>query len=154
MIQLALVRHAAAEHGGDLDDHARRLSSSGLRDATEMAKRILRTGVRSEIVLSSSAVRARTTADAFATAFGSDVLEQRELYSASASAILAAARECAASEVMVVAHDPGMSELVSELAGDDVRMTTCAVAVFTWNDGDWDDVGVLPPDEYTLSAPS
>jgi phosphohistidine phosphatase len=32
-------------------------------------------------------------------------------------------------------------------------MAAGAVAVFTWNDGDWNDVGVLPPDEYTLLTP-
>lgn len=155
MIQLALVRHAAAEHGGPgLDDHDRPLSGRGRRDAVDVAKRVLRSGVRPEVVLSSSALRATTTAAAFADAFGVDVVERSELYAAPAEAILEAARETGASEVMIVSHDPGMSVLASELSGDEVSMTTCAVAVFTWNDGGWDDVGVLPPDDVSLTTPS
>ncbi|MFG6474986.1 SixA phosphatase family protein [Microbacterium sp. P06] len=154
MIQFVVVRHATAEHGGlELVDHQRRLSARGLREADQMAKRVLRSGVRSEVVLTSTAARATATAAPFATAFGADLIEIADLYAASGRAILALARAHGAAELTVVSHDPGVSELVSELSGDEVAMTTGAVAVFTWNDGDWDDVGVLPPDDVGLSTP-
>jgi phosphohistidine phosphatase len=154
MIQFTVVRHASAEHGGlELVDHERQLSSRGLRDAADMAKRVLRSGVRSEVVLASTAARATATASAFATAFGVEVTENADLYAAPADAILSIARENGAAELTVVAHDPGVSALVSEIAGTEVGMAAGAVAVFTWNDGDWNDVGVLPPDEYTLLTP-
>ena len=155
MIQLVLVRHAAAEHGAPgTDDHDRPLSGRGRRDAADVAKRVLRSGVRSEVVLASTALRARDTAEAFATAFGAAVDAQEELYGAPADVLLAAAQDNGAAEIMVVAHDPGMSSLVSGLADDDVVMPTGAVAIFTWHDGGWDDVGVVPPDDYTLIIPS
>lgn len=154
MIQLVLARHAKSDWGQPgLDDHDRPLNARGTRDAPEMAKTVLRLGVRPEVLLSSTALRARTTAAAFGAEFGVDVDEREELYGAAADELLAAARETGASEVMVVAHDPGMSELVSQLAERDVAMTTCAVAVLTWHDGDWSDVGVTPPDEFQLSTP-
>ena len=155
MIQLVLARHAKsdwAEPG--LDDHERPLNARGRRDAPEMARTVLRQGVRPEVLLSSTALRARTTAEAFAVEFGVEVTERDELYNASGAEILRVAAETEASEVMVVAHNPGMSELVSELAGRDIPMVTCAVAVLTWHDGDWTDVGVTPPDEVQVSAPN
>jgi len=154
MIQFAVVRHAKAEHGGfELVDHERRLSSQGVRDAADVAARVLRAGVRSQVVLSSTAARAAATAAAFADAFGTPVVEDPELYAASADTILAIARANGAAELTVVSHDPGVSALVSELTGGDIGMTTGAVAVFTWHDGDWHDVGVVPPDEFTLLTP-
>ncbi|MFG6504346.1 SixA phosphatase family protein [Microbacterium sp. P05] len=150
-----LVRHASAEHGGvDLDDHERPLTSRGVRDAVESAKRTLRSGARPEVVLASTAVRARDTAAAFGAAFGADVTERADLYAAPAAVMLDVARANGAAEIAIVAHDPGMSALVSELTGEDIPMATGAVAILTWSDGDWDDVGILPPDEVTLISPN
>lgn len=154
MIQLVLARHAKAEAGHPgLHDHDRPLAARGVSDAAAMARRTLARGVRPEVLLTSTAVRARQTAAAFAEAFGVTATEQAELYGAPPARLLASASGAGAAEVMVVAHDPGMSELVSELAGRDVTMVTGAVAVFTWHDGDWADVGVTPPDEVQLSSP-
>ena len=154
MIQLVLARHAKSDWADEgLDDHDRPLNDRGRRDAPAMARTLLRAGVRPEVLLSSSAVRARETAEAFARAFDVDVIENADLYLAAPQALLAAARAAGSDEVMVVAHDPGMSALVSRLADRDERMVTCAVAVFTWHEGTWDDVDATPPDEFELFTP-
>jgi phosphohistidine phosphatase len=154
MIQLTLVRHAKSDWGDPgLDDHDRPLNSRGLRDATEAARTTLRAGVRPELVLTSTALRARTTAEYFATAFGAELREVPALYGAAPEVLLDTAREAGVDELALVAHDPGLSELVSELSGKPVRMTTAAVAVFTWEDADWYDVGTVPPDGFTLTTP-
>lgn len=154
MIQLALVRHAKSDWGDPgLDDHERPLNARGLREAPEAARRTLRAGVRPELVLTSTAVRARTTAEHFATAFGAELREVAALYGADPGVLLDTARAAGVDEVLLVAHDPGLSELVTDLSGEPVRMTTAAVAVFTWNDADWHDVGIVRPDTYTLTTP-
>ncbi len=154
MIQLILARHAKSDWADEgLDDHDRPLNDRGRRDAPAMARAVLRRGVRPEVLLSSTAVRARTTADAFAEEFEVDVTEDAALYLAEADGLLDAARSSGAREVMVVAHDPGMSELVSRLAAREVRMVTSAVAIFTWHEGEWTDVGSTPPDEVELLTP-
>ncbi|MGC0370247.1 SixA phosphatase family protein [Microbacterium sp. SLBN-111] len=154
MIQLILARHAKSDWADEgVADHDRPLNDRGRRDAPTVARSVLRRGVRPEVLLSSSAVRARSTAAAFAEEFEVGVTEQSELYLADADTLLEAARATRAREVMVVAHDPGMSELVSRLAERDVRMVTSAVAVFTWHEGDWDDVGTTAPDEFELLTP-
>lgn len=154
MIQLILARHAKSDWADEgLDDHDRPLNDRGRRDAPAMARSVLRRGVRPEVLLSSTAVRARSTADAFAEEFEVEVTERPELYLAEPEALLDAARTSGAREVMVVAHDPGMSDLVSRLADRDVRMVTSAVAIFTWHEGDWSDVGSTAPDEFELLTP-
>lgn len=154
MIQLILARHAKSDWADEgLDDHDRPLNDRGRRDAPIMARRVVRQGVRPEVLLSSTALRARQTAEAFGRAFEVDVVEQADLYLADPDHLLAAARAAGVDEVMVVAHDPGMSALVSRLADRDERMVTCAVAVFTWHEGTWDDVDATPPDEYELLTP-
>ncbi|MEX0151025.1 histidine phosphatase family protein [Microbacterium sp. LMI1-1-1.1] len=154
MIQLVLARHAKSDWADDgLDDHDRPLNDRGRRDAPEIARTVLRKGVRPEVLLASSALRAQQTAAAFADAFDTEVVTQEQLYLAAPDTILDAARATGAAEVMVVAHDPGLSALVSRLADRDERMVTCAVAIFTWHDGDWDDVDATPPDEFELITP-
>lgn len=154
MIQLILARHAKSDWADEgLTDHDRPLNERGRRDAPAMARSVLRRGVRPEILLSSTAVRALRTAEAFAAEFEVEVTAQPELYLAGPEALVEAARATGAREVMVVAHDPGLSELVSLLAGREVHMVTSAVAVFTWHEGEWTDVGTTPPDEVELLTP-
>lgn len=154
MIQLALARHAKSDWAdSSIDDHDRPLNDRGRRDAPDVATRVLRTGVRPELILTSTALRARTTAEHFAEVFDAEVREDSDLYLASGDRILEIARAGGAAEMMIVAHDPGMSELVSALAGREVRMPTAAVAVFTWESGDWDAVGSVPPDDVQLTTP-
>ena len=155
MIRLALVRHAKSEWGNPgLDDHDRPLNDRGMRDAPRMAARLAATGLRPDVILSSTAVRARTTAEAFAAELGVAVSLDPELYGAPAHTLLAAAAATRAATVMVVAHDPGMSALAASLSDDDIdHMPTCAVATFIWAQDDWDVASSVDPDNWTFDTP-
>lgn len=155
MITLVLVRHAKSDWGDpDLDDHDRPLNDRGRRDAPRMARQLAETGFRADAILSSTAVRARTTADAFAAELGVPVTPDPELYGAPARTILAAAAATGLASVVVVAHDPGMSALAAHLSDDDIgHMPTCAIATFTWHVDDWDVATALDPDGWTLDTP-
>lgn len=155
MITLVLVRHAKSDWGDPrLADHDRRLNTRGLRDAPRMARRLADTGFRPEAILSSTAVRAATTADFFSGPFAVPVELQERLYAAPAPVLLRAAAERAAGSVIVVAHDPGISALAAELSGSGIaRMPTCAVAAFTWDEDDWDVATAVDPSSWTLATP-
>lgn len=155
MIRLVLVRHAKSDWGDpSLDDHDRPLNDRGRRDAPRMARQLAETGFRPEVILSSTAVRARTTAEAFAAELGVPVTLEPELYGAPARTLLAAAAATGARSVLVVAHDPGMSALAAHLSDDGIgHMPTCAVATFTWNVEEWDVATALDPDDWTLDTP-
>jgi phosphohistidine phosphatase len=155
VIRLALVRHAKSDWGSpSLDDHDRPLNERGLRDAPRMAAQLAAAGFRPDAIRSSTAVRARTTAGFFGEALGVPVDLVEDLYGASARTLLAEASAPRVSSVLVVAHDPGLSVLARSLSdGGIAHMPTCAVAVFTWDQDDWDVATALDPDSWTFDTP-
>jgi phosphohistidine phosphatase len=155
MIRLALVRHAKSDWGDpSLDDHNRPLNDRGMRDAPRMARRLAETGLRPDVILSSTALRARTTAEAFAAELRIAVSLEPELYGAPAGSLLAVAAATGAASVMVVAHDPGMSVLAGRLSDGRIEhMPTCAVATFAWDEDDWDVIDSVEPAEWTYDTP-
>jgi phosphohistidine phosphatase len=155
MIRLALVRHAKSDWGDpSLDDHDRPLNDRGKRDAPRMARRLAETGLRPDVILSSTALRARTTAEAFAAELRIAVSLEPELYGAPAGSLLAVAAATGAASVLVVAHDPGMSVLAGRLSDGRIEhMPTCAVATFAWDEDDWDVIDSVEPAEWTYDTP-
>ncbi|CAG7620364.1 SixA phosphatase family protein [Leucobacter soli] len=155
MRELILTRHAKSDWGDpELPDHDRPLNARGLRDAPAMADRLAATGVEVQRILSSTAVRARSTAAVFGAALGVEVELDEELYLASAAKLLTAAAGSDAGTVMVVAHDPGISDLASTLSdGGITHMPTCAVARFTWQVDAWDEAVTRPADTWGLATP-
>lgn len=155
MTTLVLVRHAKSDWGDPAQaDHDRPLNARGERDAPKMAARLAETGLRPELILSSTALRARTTAAAFAEALGAELRLDADLYGAPGSHLLAAAAATGLRRVVVVAHDPGMTVLAERLSGGGIgHMPTCAVAAFTWQTDDWDVATAVDPDTWTFETP-
>lgn len=157
MKTLVLARHAKSSWDeADIDDHDRPLNDRGEHDAPRMAKRLAGTGVVLDAILSSTALRARTTAEVFADVLGLAVEPDQRLYGASPSEITAIVVERDVDGVMVVAHDPGMSVLAGRFAPDIVHMPTCAVATFTWADGSgdsWETALASTPTNWRFDAP-
>ena len=155
MIRLALVRHAKSDWGDPaLDDHDRPLNERGGGDAPRMARRLAETGFRPDVILSSTALRARTTAAAFGSELGVAVTLDPELYGAPARILLETAAAAGAASVLVVAHDPGMSVLAARLSADRIEhMPTCAVATFAWDEDDWDVIDSVEPVEWSFDTP-
>lgn len=155
MIRLVLVRHAKSDWTNpSIDDHDRPLNDRGLRDAPRMARALAETGFRPEVILSSTALRARTTAEAFAAQLGAAVNLDPDLYGAPGRTLLATAAASAARRVLVVAHDPGITDLAAQLSGGGIgHMPTCAVASFTWDQDDWDVLDAVDPVDWTFDSP-
>lgn len=132
--ELVLVRHAKSDWGDpSLRDHDRPLNARGTRDAPVMAQRFAALGHPVDVILSSTATRARRTAEAFAAALGLEFTLDPELYLASAERLLAKATASGAHAVLLVAHNPGITDLAYRLSdGGIAHMPTCAVARFVW----------------------
>lgn len=154
-IRLALVRHAKSDWGEpSLSDHDRPLNDRGMHDAPRMAALLAETGFAPDLIIASTAVRARTTAEAFAAQFGVAVDLERDLYLAPASRLLSTAAASRAHSVIIVAHDPGMSVLAGRLSGEAIsHMPTCAVATFTWDTDDWDVATAIDPAQWSFDSP-
>jgi phosphohistidine phosphatase len=152
---LVLVRHAKSDWGDpQLADHDRPLNDRGLRDAPVLAGRLAATGFRPDVLLSSTALRARTTARFFAEALGVESELRDELYGAPARTLLATAAATGAARVLLVAHDPGMSSLAGALSRGGIgSMPTCAVATFHWATDEWDVATATDPDDWDFDSP-
>jgi phosphohistidine phosphatase len=139
MRRLILFRHAKAEAssrtGEDID---RPLTERGVEDAGRVGRALAGAGFAPDIALVSDARRTVQTWQAASAAFpGAAVEFERGLYNADSVALLAAAEAAAGETVMVIAHNPGMHQLVATLARDSddfaraVRgFPTAAAAVF------------------------
>lgn len=155
MIELILARHAKSDWGDPgLTDHARPLNPRGLHDAPMMAERLAQSGASVDLILSSTAVRARTTAAFFSAALGVDVEQDRELYLAPDERLFSRAAETGLASVMVVAHDPGLSDLASRLSdGGIAHMPTCSIARFEWDAAAWSAVEDRAADRWSFDSP-
>ncbi len=131
---LLAMRHAKSSWGDEeLADVDRPLASRGKRDALRMGEELRTRGLWPQIVLCSPARRAQSTARRVCRADPEDtpITIIESLYPGSEEALLVAlaALPDELNIAMIVAHNPGMEELVSTLAGHPTSMPTAAVAV-------------------------
>lgn len=150
MKELLLIRHAKSDwdHPG-FSDHDRVLNERGRRDAPRMAIALRERGVSPGLVVTSTAVRAATTAEVVAAGLGypEDRISRRpELYLASPQTILRVIQGLEEDEetALVFGHNPGMHEAAA-LLGDEGGLEsfpTLAVARFElpvecWGEVEW-----------------
>jgi phosphohistidine phosphatase len=143
MKRLTLLRHAQADNPlPDQSDWNRLLTKRGQLDAKEMARRLKVQQLRPGLVLSSPALRARQTAEVFARCFSSATLQLvEELYLADSKLLLTLIQQRGGSSdhLLVVAHNPGITELASWLAQDRRidNMPTCATVTAEFELDTW-----------------
>jgi phosphohistidine phosphatase len=122
MHRLHLLRHAKAERDGSGADKERRLSRRGRDEARLVGKTLPRAIGAIDLVLCSSAVRTRETAELALARYERmpHILYEDALYLAGASALLRRLRDLdeGAGTVLVVGHNPGLQELAATLAAD------------------------------------
>lgn len=133
MKTLLILRHAQASHSNPrLRDHERPLTEQGKQDAQALGRRLAEHGWQPELVLSSTALRARTTAAIVSQACGAgSVTEQRSLYNAAATAYteLLLALDPTENSVLVVGHNPGLESLLYDLTRQSESFSPATLAV-------------------------
>ena len=133
MKTLLLLRHAKSSWKDDSQsDFDRPLNERGKRDAPAVGLVLRERQLRPDLVLCSSAKRAKKTAITALEASGYDV-ELRlleELYLAPLDVYVAAIAKLPdhLSNVMVVGHNPGLEELFSQLTARHEPLPTAALA--------------------------
>jgi phosphohistidine phosphatase len=120
MKRLYLLRHAKSSwKDTSLPDHDRPLAGRGRRAAKAIARHLREQRIEPELVLCSTARRARETLDRIQPALGTSAVDlEPGLYAASAAALLARLRTVpdTVESVMVIGHNPGLQDLALELA--------------------------------------
>jgi phosphohistidine phosphatase len=144
--RLTLVRHAKSDWSlPGQPDWDRPLNRRGQRDAPEMARRLRSRRLKPDLVLTSPAVRAVTTATIIARELKVDagrIAPDERLYLASPAQMLAVVRELGGSalHVMLYGHNPGITEFANRLsAGEQIdNLPTCGVFTATFDIANWD----------------
>lgn len=146
--QLILLRHAKSDWP-DVPDRERPLAKRGRRDAPRMGRWLHEHGYQPDVVVCSSARRARQTWDLVAPELdGSPAVRfEPRAYAASAQTLLYLVQELPSRyrTALLVAHNPGLAELASTLAAPapaghgprpGISLPTAAAAIFEFHD-DW-----------------
>ena len=148
MKRLTLMRHANAEwKDPQISDFDRPLNRRGQSEAEAMARRLLELQLTPSILLSSSARRAEQTAEIITRELGVGPRNRRKeesLYLAPAEEILRVVQATGPriSHLMIVGHNPGISEAAHLLAPNRGigGLTTAAVCSFTFDTHSWTDL--------------
>ena len=146
MKQLLIIRHAKSSWENLLQkDFDRTLNNRGMKDAPAMAQRILSKGVEIDKFVSSTAVRAFTTATFFAEAYGqkaTKIIQIPELYHASEQTFYKTIRNLddAFNTVALFSHNPGITYFVNSLTDASIdNMPTCGVFAIKASISKWKD---------------
>ncbi len=133
MARLILMRHAKSDWDNQLTDHARPLNPRGQRDAPRIARALKNEAWAPTHVVSSDAARTQQTWALMRPVLGGpDAVFFRSLY-------LAGLRELAPvlaplpaeATVLALGHDPGWSDALQWLCGDERPLKTAHAALLT-----------------------
>ena len=147
MKTLTIIRHAKSSWDQEgLHDFERPLNERGRRDAPIMAARLKQSAAIPELLVSSPALRAITTARVFADGLGisTDAIQlQAKIYEASVSTLLQIIRNLddRYAHVALFGHNPGLSDLSRKLAHCDFdELPTCGMVQISLPAAHWRDV--------------
>lgn len=144
MKTLLAMRHAKSDWDAPYrHDHDRPLSERGVAAARFMGRLVADRDLVPDLVISSTAVRARTTAELAIEAgeWGSQLRLEPGLYGTSVEGALeVAASSPDVPRLMLVGHQPTWGGLVARLTGEVVEVKTATVAVTTLPIESWTEV--------------
>ncbi|MGX4693498.1 SixA phosphatase family protein [Streptomyces sp. JNUCC 63] len=148
--RLVVLRHAKSARPEGVADHDRPLAPRGRRDAPAAGRALAEADCLPDLALCSTALRARQTWELASAQWGTPppVRYVSELYAADVFDLLAAVRKAPpeVETLLLVGHNPGLEDLVLELAGDSlddtldrlrVKFPTSAIAVLSWHGLTW-----------------
>jgi phosphohistidine phosphatase len=142
--RLTLIRHAKSSWDyAELSDFERPLNARGRRDAPAMARRLAAELERPLRLVASPALRAITTAHAFAGELGlphTAIRIEPRIYEATRGTLLGIAQELddADTHVLLFGHNPGFTELAQLLAACPfAEMPTCSATTLGFELKHW-----------------
>ncbi len=160
MKYLTIVRHAKSSwENPELADRDRPLNKRGRHDAPMMGDRLAERGYRPDVILSSPANRALTTARVIAEALGfppDDIAIDERIYGAGVAGLVGLVRETddTAGRVMLFGHNPELTAMVNRLARVSLdNLPTCGVALLEFAFDTWARLGTEPATRAEIDYP-
>jgi phosphohistidine phosphatase len=142
---LYLLRHAKAESATlQFSDEDRALTPKGIDDAKKLATKLVKKDIEFDLILTSPAIRAITTAQIISNRLDHKqrFLEvDKKLYQADCTTLLTIASKLhkKIKSVMLVGHNPALEDFAAYMTGESVSMQTCSLIEFTFELKDWKD---------------
>jgi phosphohistidine phosphatase len=147
MKRLLIIRHAKSSWKfAGLSDKERPLNERGLRDAPFMAKTLVEKGILPDLMVTSNAVRAMTTAAIFAQNIGyskGDLKVKPEIYEASIETIYKVVEsfDDTANTVFVFGHNPTFTYFANEFLNEPIsNIPTCGIVAIEFDIENWGEI--------------
>jgi phosphohistidine phosphatase len=149
MKTLYIIRHAKSSWAvADQPDFERGLNERGKKDAPRMGKRLKEKNIHPDLIVSSSAKRAYSTAKKIAKVLNypkEKIKKDPALYHAGEDTILSVIQELKDKHetVLLFGHNPGLTDFVNTLMNEEgniENVPTCGVVAFKLQVDSWKDV--------------
>lgn len=153
-LQVWLLRHGEAVPHGSRPDHQRELTERGAEQARAAGAALARLGVRPSACYASPKVRARDTARLACEPLGVEVVEAGEVAGAFGTDALRDLLSPHGTDerILVVGHEPDLSQLVHDLTGARVDVRKGGVAGVRYDHGRSELIAFLRPADLAAIA--
>ena len=144
MKRLFLVRHAKSSWDNpSLDDIDRPLNNRGKKNAPEMGIRLRKQGILPDLLISSPAIRAYTTAKKISEEIGypkKKIEVDDRLYHGSSNSMISIVQglKNKINSVMLFGHNPGFTDFANMLCGINIyNIPTTGIVAIDFSTDDW-----------------
>ena len=140
--QLLVMRHAKSSWSHpNIEDHDRPLNQRGRRAAPQMGRWLIDQDLEPDLIISSTANRARSTAELIVQTTDLDVMVEckADLYHATAAEIVDVVQSVDDSiqRLLLIGHNPGLESIIHVLSGEHETMPTAAIALLDLDIDHW-----------------
>lgn len=160
MKTLYFIRHAKSDWNNPLlSDFERGLNKRGTKDAPLMGKVLLKKGISPDLILSSSALRARMTVKEIARQINYPhnlIQYEASLYACDVQTIVSIIQGISQSvnTLFVFGHNPELTECANMISGADIEnIPTCGVAAMRLHHDNWKSLGANSAQLLFLDSP-
>ncbi len=146
MKRIILVRHAKSSWKHNVIDHERPLTERGLNDANAVSNAIANNFFDVDLVLSSDATRAKTTANIFISNLNLDEVHfilNHDLYDFEGRHLLSVIKECKDSinNLMIFGHNHAITAFVNTYGSQYIdNVPTCGVVIIEFDINKWSEL--------------
>jgi phosphohistidine phosphatase len=145
MKTVLFIRHAKSSWKfTDLEDIDRPLNKRGLRDAPLMGEQLLNRQIFPDLMISSNAVRAYSTALIIATKLKypvQNIQQKNQIYEATSETVLNILRQLPDDKniVFIFGHNPTFTMIANQFSSENiVNVTTCGIVAINFEIASWE----------------
>lgn len=143
---ISFIRHAKSDQSVNSPDFDRPLNQRGLNDAPMMGKIIKNEYSQPDLILSSPAKRAKTTAKLIAQAIDypeTEIVFMENLYFADTETFFEIIHQLDDNfkQVFIVSHNPGTTYIINRISNTRLdHMPTCGIAEISFEVNHWNEI--------------